>query len=204
MRAASFVFPAAAEVWTDAVPAHAKEPRTVNTNSEARFKRSRRKPFGPLCLALICVMCVAAVAANTPSEPFRAGAAGAARRDARQVEAETLAANARAALERMPPESRLETIEDARLRRAAQATYRAVAELADGRDAAAAPTLYAKFMRAYSAFETEAARRGHATCALNCKAYDEAACQRECKTANRKLCGCKLITFGCVVAECIF
>lgn len=159
-------------------------------------------------LALVCAMCVAAVAAavaaHAPPELFPTGAGETVSRDAKQVEAEALSANARAALERMPPESRLETIEDVRLRRAAQAAYRAVAELADSREAGAAQALHAKFMRTYSAFETEAARRGHATCALNCKAYDEAACQKECKTSNRKLCGCKLITFGCVVAECIF
>lgn len=164
----------------------------MNTNPRARASRSRRTPSGLICLALVCALCVAAAAANAP------------RREAQQVEAEALAANARAALERMPPESRLETIGDARLRRAAQAAYRAVAELADNRDAGAAPTLYAKFTRAYLTFEAEAARRGHATCALNCKAYDEAACQKDCKTSNRRLCGCKLITFGCVVAECIF
>lgn len=189
MRAASFVF---------------KEPRTVNANLKARFRRSRRAPSGPLCLAFVCALCIAAVAANNPHELSPKGARAAVPRDAKQTEAEALAANARAALERMPPESRLEAIEDARLRRAAQAAYRAVAELAEGRDAGATPALYAKFMRAYSTFEAEAARRGHATCALNCKTYDEAACLKQCKTSNAKLCGCKLITFGCVVAECIF
>lgn len=176
----------------------------MNTNPKARLRRSGRTPFAPVFLALACAMCVAAVAANAPREQTPTGAVEAARRDAKQAEAEALAANARAALERMPPESRLETIEDARLRRAAQAAYRAVAELADSRETGAAQALHARFMRAYSAFEAEAARRGHATCALNCKAYDEAACQKGCKTSNRKLCGCKLITFGCVVAECIF
>lgn len=176
----------------------------MDTNPKARFRQSRRTPSGSLCLALVCAMCVAAVAANAPHELPPTGAGQTVTRDAKQIEAEALAANARAALGRMPPESRLETIEDARLRRAAQATYRAVAELADSREAVAAPSLYAKFTRAYSTFEAEAARRGHATCALNCKAYDEAACQKDCKSSNRKLCGCKLITFGCVVAECIF
>jgi hypothetical protein len=149
-------------------------------------------------------VCVAAAAANTPPGLVPAGAWDVGQRDANQVEAEALTANARAALERMPPESRLEAIEDARLRRAAQAGYRAVAELAENREAEAAPALYNRFARAFAAFESEAARRGHATCALNCKADDEAACRKGCKTPNRKLCGCKLITFGCVVAECLF
>lgn len=102
------------------------------------------------------------------------------------------------------PESRLEAIEDARLRRAARAGYHVVAELAVNREADAAPALYNRFARAFATFEAEAARRGHATCALNCKADDEAACRKGCKTPNRKLCGCKLSTFGCVVAECLF
>ena len=173
----------------------------MNTNPEARLSRSRR---GPLFLVLICAVCVAAVAANTPPEIVPAGAWDAEQRDANQVEAEALTANARAALERMPPESGLEAIKDTRLRRAAQAGYRAIAELADNREADSAPALYNRFARAFAIFEAEAARRGHATCALNCKADDEAACLKGCKTPNRRLCGCKLITFGCVVAECLF
>lgn len=176
----------------------------MNITPEPRLSRSRRWPPGLCFLAVAAVYCVAAAAAaNTLTELIPTGAAGAGRRDANQIEAEALAARARAALERMPPEARLETIEDAGLRRATQATYRIVAELAGNRDAGAAPALHARFLRAYSTFESEA-RRGHATCALNCKAYDEAACRKDCKAANRKLCGCKLITFGCVVAECLF
>ncbi|HEX8556663.1 MAG TPA: hypothetical protein VF668_01100 [Pyrinomonadaceae bacterium] len=173
----------------------------MKTNPDARPGRWRR---GPLLLFLVCALCVAAAAVNTPPGLFPAGARVAGRRDANQAEAEALAANARAALGRMPPESRLEAIEDARLRRAAQAAYRCVAELAESREAGAAPALHSRFIRAYAAFEAEAARRGHATCALNCKADDEASCLKDCKRRNRKLCGCKLITFGCVVAECLF
>ena len=173
----------------------------MNTYPEARPRRSRR---GPLFLLLACAVCVAAAAANTPPDLPPAGARDPARREAGAAEAEALAANARAALARMPPESRLEAIGDARLRRAAQAAYRAVAELAGNREADAAPALYNRFARAFAAFEAESARRGHATCALNCKAFDEASCLKDCKAQNRKLCGCKLITFGCVVAECLF
>ena len=178
----------------------------MHINTKARASRPRRSPPGLLLLAVVAaVFCVvaAAAAANSRPELIETGAAGAVRRDANQHEAEALAAHARAALERMPPEARLETIEDAGLRRATHATYRIVAELAGNREAGAAPALHARFLRAYSSFESEA-RRGHATCALNCKAYDEAACRKDCKTSNRKLCGCKLITFGCVVAECLF
>lgn len=212
MRAASFVFPAAALTSAPRrapqfgrVPTRTrKETRNVNKDPKARPSRSRRSPPGLLLLVLAAaVYCVVAAAAHTHPELLPTRAAEAVRRDANQFEAEALAAHARAALERMPPETRLETIEDAGLRRATQATYRIVAELAGNREAGAAPALHARFLRAYSSFESEA-RRGHATCALNCKAYDEAACRKDCKTSNRKLCGCKLITFGCVVAECLF
>jgi hypothetical protein len=175
----------------------------VNTSTNARYSRPRRPPPGPLLL-LAVAFCFAVVAANIPPRTQPAASAVLRQRDAVRAEAEALVSNARAALERMPPESSLENIRDARLRRAAQTAYRAVAELADGREAEAAPALYAKFARVYSTFEAEAARVGHATCALNCKAYDEDACRKGCKDSNGRSCGCKLITFGCVVAECLF
>lgn len=181
---------------------HRKETRPLDTTPAAPPRRSMRNmPF----LVLICAVSVAALALPAPPDSVLAGVWDAEQRDAKQVEAEALTAKARAALERMPPESRLEAIEDTRLRRATQAGYRSVAELADNREADAAPALYHRFARAFATFEAEAARHGHATCAFNCKADDEAACRKECKTPNRKLlCGCKLITFGCVVAECLF
>ena len=173
----------------------------MHTNNAARISRSRRAPLVPLLLLLAGLLCIASVAAKTTHGLKHAGAV---QREAERAEAEALAAHARAALERMPPESRLESIGDARLRRAAQETYRAVAELADNREAKEAAALYAKFARVYATFESEAARGGHTNCALNCKADDEAACRKGCKSSNRKICGCKLITFGCVVAECLF
>jgi hypothetical protein len=177
----------------------------VSTNQHPGLGRRRRTTPGHLFLAFASALCVAAaVYADTASKTFSARAEGAARRGVDRAAADALAAHARAALTRMPPESRLDTVEDARLRRAAQACYRAVAELADNRDAEAAAALYARFTRAYATFEAEASRRGHATCALNCKAYDEAACLKDCKRSNRRLCGCKLVTFGCVVAECLY
>lgn len=176
----------------------------MHTKTAARISRSRRTSPVPLSLFLAGALCIAAVAANTRPGLIHADAGGVPQREAERAEAEALAANARAALERMPPESRLDIIRDTRLRRAAQETYRAVAELADNREAEAAAALYAKFARAYSTFESEAARGGHTTCTLNCKAYDETACRKGCKSSNRKICGCKLITFGCVVAECLF
>jgi hypothetical protein len=112
--------------------------------------------------------------------------------------------HARAALARMPPEAKLGEIADERLRRAAQVAYRAVSELAGNGDDAKAPALYAKFERAYAAFDREAARRGHKVCALNCRECDGEPCEERCRASGRRLCGCKLTVFGCIVAECLF
>jgi len=119
-------------------------------------------------------------------------------------EVEEAAAAARAALGRLPLETRLGEISNERLRRAVQATYRTVVEIADNRDPGKVASLSTKFERAYATFERETARGEHKTCASNCKALDGGPCPAKCKAAGKKFCGCKLIVFGCVVAECIF
>jgi hypothetical protein len=119
-------------------------------------------------------------------------------------EAEEVAAAARAALARLPAESRLGEIRNEHLRRAVQTTYRAVVELADNRDPARVAALNSKFERAYASVTRETARGEHRTCAANCKSFDGEPCLAQCKAAGKKFCGCKLILFGCVVAECLF
>jgi hypothetical protein len=47
-------------------------------------------------------------------------------------------------------------------------------------------------------------RGEHRSCTANCKALDGDPCQTKCRAAGRGFCGCKLIVFGCVVAECVF
>jgi hypothetical protein len=123
---------------------------------------------------------------------------------AESSEAEAAAAAARAALARLPAEARLGEIEDERLRRAVQAAYSAVVELAENREPARLAALSSKFEHAYAAVERETARGEHKTCAANCKAFDGEPCLAKCRGAGRKFCGCKLVVFACVVAECVF
>jgi hypothetical protein len=140
-----------------------------------------------LCALLLCAACADAA-------PARRMAVS---------EADEVTA-ARAALARLPAESRLGEIRNEHLRRAVQTTYRAVVELADNRDSARVAALYSKFERAYASFTRETARGEHRTCAANCKSFDGEPCLANCKAAGKKFCGCKLILFGCIVAECLF
>jgi membrane-bound lytic murein transglycosylase B len=151
---------------------------------------NRRAARVALLYALLCAACAcAATAAMRPPAGF---------------EAEEAAAAARAALARLPAETRLGEIKNERLRRAVQATYRAVVELADNRESGKVAALNAKFERAYVSVGRETARGEHKTCAANCKAFDGEPCLLKCKSTGTKFCGCKLILFGCVVAECVF
>lgn len=119
-------------------------------------------------------------------------------------EVEEAASAARAALARLPAEARLGEIENVRLRRAVQAAYGAVVELAGNREPARLAALSSKFERAYASVERETARGEHKTCAANCKAFDGEPCLAKCRSAGRKFCGCKLIVFACVIAECVY
>lgn len=148
-----------------------------------------------LLCALACAACAFAQTLPTPTTAREAqGYAG----------AEEVAAAARAALARLPAGERLNEIKDARLRRAVQATYQVVVELADNRDPSKTPTLNAKFERAYAGVRRETARHQYKTCADNCKACDGEPCLNKCKAAGKKFCACRVIIFGCIVAECIF
>lgn len=119
-------------------------------------------------------------------------------------EAEEAAAVARATLSRLPAEARLEEIKNEQLRRAVQVAYRVVVELAENRDPGKVGVLNAKFERAYAAVERETARSPLRNCSANCKVVDGDSCASKCKVSGLKFCGCKLIVFGCLVAECIF
>lgn len=121
-----------------------------------------------------------------------------------ESEAEDAAAVARDALARLPAEARLGEIKNERLRRAVQVAYRAVVELAENRDPAKVAALNLKFERAYAGVRRETARGEFEICADNCQGGDGEPCLMKCKTARKKFCGCKIIVFGCLVAECIF
>ncbi|HYP52802.1 MAG TPA: hypothetical protein VEQ42_04645, partial [Pyrinomonadaceae bacterium] len=107
-------------------------------------------------------------------------------------------------LARLPAEARLDEIKDERLRRAVQAGYRAVVELADNRDPGKVAALNSRFERAYASVGRATVRAEHKSCAANCKALDGEPCMTKCRADGRTFCGCKLIVFGCVVAECVF
>jgi membrane-bound lytic murein transglycosylase B len=139
--------------------------------------------------ALLCMACARAAGSTPPPA---------------QARAEEAAEAARAALARLPTEARLDEIKDERLRRAVRATYRAVVELADNRDPGKVAALNSRFERAYAAVERATARGQHRTCTANCKALDGEPCTTKCRAAGKVFCGCKLIVFGCVVAECLF
>lgn len=153
------------------------------------LRMNRGSALTALLVALLCAAC--AHATGSPLTPA-------------QSQAEEAAAAARAALARLPAEERLEEIKDERLRRAVQATYRAVVELADNRDPGKVAALNARFERAYANVARATARGEHRTCTANCKALDGEPCLSKCRAAGRIFCGCKLIVFGCVVAECVF
>ena len=150
-------------------------------------------------VALFCVLVYAALAlAQTSASPAPAGEARA------YAEAQEAASASRQALARLPPAERLNEIKEGRLRRAVQATYLAVVELAENRDGPKTPALNARFERAYAGVERDMSRREYKTCADNCKACDGEPCRKMCKAAGKKFCGCRIIVFGCLVAECIF
>lgn len=153
------------------------------------MRMNRRSARAALLGALLYAACAHATASTPP---------------AARSEAEEAASAARAALARLPAESRLDEIGDERLRRAARAAYRAVVELADNRDAGKVAVLNAKFERAYASVVRATARGVHKTCAANCKALDGRPCLTKCKADGKNFCGCNLTVFGCVVAECVF
>lgn len=152
--------------------------------------RTNRSPArAALLFALLCAAFAHAAGATLPPAPSQA---------------EEAAEAARAALARLPAEARLDEIKDERLRRAVRAAYRAVVELADNRDHGKVAALNSRFERAYASVGRATARGEHRTCTANCKALDGEPCLTKCGGAGKIFCGCKLIVFGCIVAECVF
>jgi hypothetical protein len=119
-------------------------------------------------------------------------------------EAEEAAATAREALARLPAEGRLSDIKDERLRRAVQLAYRAIFELAENSSSVKVAALAYRFEQAFADVRREMARDNLKTCTENCQAGDGMPCEKDCRSAHRKFCGCRMIVFGCLVTECIF
>lgn len=61
----------------------------------------------------------------------------------------------------------------------------------------------AEFERAFKSVQTEAERSDYQTCSAKCKT-DGATFEKDCSSARKKLCDCKLTEFGCLVTQCLF
>ena len=104
-----------------------------------------------------------------------------------------------------PRAARIETIKDAGLREAVLCAYRglkACAKVNKSQSRAIKEGTLAEFERAFKSVQTEAERSDYQTCAATCKT-DGAACEKDCASARKKLCACKLTEFGCFV-KCVF
>ena len=114
---------------------------------------------------------------------------------------------ARAVLAKMPDAPRIEaTIKDPGLREAVLRAYRnlkACAKVNKDQGRAVKQGALAEFERALKSVQTEAERSEYQACAAKCKT-DSATCEKNCESARKKLCGCKLTEFGWFVTKCLF
>jgi len=113
---------------------------------------------------------------------------------------------ARAVLAKLPDPARIEaTIKDAALREAALRAYRAIkacAKVNKGQSLSQKRAFVAEFDSAFKAVQTEVGKTEHRDCAAAC-VNDGSKCETDCQDAKKKVCGCKMIQFGCVM-KCLF
>ena len=114
---------------------------------------------------------------------------------------------ARAVLAKMPDAARIEaTIKDPSLREAVVRGIQALKACAnvnkDQRKSVKEATL-AEFERSLKAVQTEAERSEYQVCAAE-RRSNGAECEKECESARKKLCGCKLNEFGSFMTNCVF
>ena len=113
---------------------------------------------------------------------------------------------ARAVLERMPDADRIATIQDQALREAIRRAYRELkscAKINKGQPRSVKQAAVAEFERAFKEVEKEAARPAYRECAEKCKS-EVGQCEKECAASRKKICGCKMLQFGCIVTGCVF
>ena len=114
---------------------------------------------------------------------------------------------ARAVLAKMPDPARIEaTIKDPALREAVLRSYRnlkACAKVNKDQGPAVKRSTLAEFDRSFKAVQTAAEQSKYQSCAQKCGIHG-AACEKECESTRKKLCGCKLNEFGCFVTKCLF
>lgn len=113
---------------------------------------------------------------------------------------------ARAVLAKLPDSARIEAaITDARLREAVLRTYRdlkACAKVHKDQSRSTKLGTLAEFERGFKALQTLAEQSEYQTSLAKCKT-DGATCEKECASARKKLCSCKLTEFGCFVTQCV-
>lgn len=112
---------------------------------------------------------------------------------------------ARAVLAKLPDPDRIETIKDPALRDAALRAYRALkscAKVNKGQSNSQKRAFVADFERAFKEVQTAVERSEYRDCASKCKAGGTS-CEKDCATAKKKLCACKMTEFGCVM-KCVF
>ena len=112
---------------------------------------------------------------------------------------------ARAVLAKMPDAARIDTIREPGLREAMLRAYRALkacAKVNKSQSRSIKQATLFEFESAFKSVQTETAGSEHQSCATKCKT-DGAACEKDCASAKKKLCACKLTEFGCFV-KCVF
>ena len=113
---------------------------------------------------------------------------------------------ARAVLAKMPDPARLDAaIKDEALRKAVRRAYdslKACAKVHPAQNRATKVGTLAEFERSFKAVQTLAENSDYKDCAKKCSTDGEA-CAKDCASARKRLCGCKLTEFGCFAIKCV-
>lgn len=113
---------------------------------------------------------------------------------------------ARAVLAKLPDAARIEaTIKDPALRDAVHRAYlalKACTKVNKGQSNSQKRAFVADFESAFKSVQTEVGRAESRDCASTC-GTDGSKCEKDCQSAKKKVCACKMTEFGCVM-KCLF
>ncbi len=113
---------------------------------------------------------------------------------------------ARAVLAKMPDAERIAaTIKDSALREAVLRAYRALkacARVNKGQSNSQKRAFVADFESAFKSVQTEVELGEYRDCASTCTT-DGSKCEKDCQSAKKMVCSCKMTEFGCVM-KCLF
>ena len=113
---------------------------------------------------------------------------------------------ARAVLAKLPDPARIEaSIKDSALREAVLRAYRALkacAKVNKDQSNTQKRAFVADFEGAFKSVRTEVGRGESRDCASTCLT-DSSRCEKDCQSAKKKVCACKMTEFGCVM-KCLF